>query len=282
MWKNEPPKIYDPLLFAQCPTPEFLRVRVEQKQEEFLADDYAKPSAFTPTEEQKQKWNSLSTEVLLDQLVAERDYSWTRRPDKLFLIRNNRWYRDDALQVPISLVEEWKKRLTQEIADNKDKKVSETEKAAHVLDWGSRFLSNLSLYQIAYGLHFYIDERGNTGYDGRKTDCEMMPFAEYAEATLKNYRVLRFYSLLSEEQRALFSKGSLLVSQLTPEQWAKAESLLTLTPSASREEAAKSVLTLVPLSEAKTFISFSSFQIQKPMMLPELALQIVLPLKSTN
>ena len=40
-------------------------------------------------------------------MAAKRDISWKRTADGLVLIRNNRWYRDDDLEVPQPLLRRW-------------------------------------------------------------------------------------------------------------------------------------------------------------------------------
>ena len=278
VWKNKKPQKTDRSLLLSSSTPEILKAMSEQKQEEFLSDYYTEKNLFPVREAQRLKWKATATEGLLDQLAEDRDYSWTRRPDKLFLIRNNRWYRDDALQVSKELRKAWIKQLDQEKVERKNKEESQEEKAVHVLEWGNRLLSNLSPYQIAHGLQFSVDEKEGGGYDDTKADYEMTPFAEYAEATLKNYRVLRFYSSLTEEQKTAFKTGVLPLYDLTPAQWAKAESLLIKTPT-TKEEAAKSVLLLVPLREN---IFVGSGFIKNRLWLMKLALTTKVISKTTN
>ncbi len=279
VWKNAPPLKYNPGLLMNSPTSDLLEALTEQKQEEILSDSYSERNCLPPSEEVRLLWKSTPTETLLNQLAAERDYSWMRRPDKLYLVRNNRWYRDDATQVPAALMSEWQKRMERETLERKIRnKETEEEKAAHLLDWGTRFLDNLSVFQIAYGLRYFSDERGGGGYDYRTADYERTPFAEYAEATLKNYRLLRFYSLLNGNQKAAFRRGNLFLSQLSPAQWAKAEPLLLTAPT-HKEEAAQSVLGLVPLREIiSSFGGYTKF----PMMFPYLSLRITLVPKATN
>ena len=280
IWKNEPPKKYDIYILMNSPTSELLKSLTEQKQEDVLADSYAERNRSPTSEETRLSWKSIPTEALLNQLAAESDYSWMRRPDKLYLVRNNRWYRDDMTQVPVALMTEWRKRLEQETIERKGKKKeTEEEKAARILDWGTRFLADLSVFQIAYGLRCSLDERqGGGGYDYRSADYEMTPFSEYAEATLRNYRLLRFYSLLNENQKVAFRRGNLPLAQLSPAQWVKAESLL-LTTSANKEELAQSVLSLVPVQE---IISSFYGYVKYPMMLPQLSLKTTFVPRTAN
>ncbi len=47
----------------------------------------------------------LATEM--DEMAARRDVSWKKDEDGITLIRNNRWYRDDNLEVPEPLLRRW-------------------------------------------------------------------------------------------------------------------------------------------------------------------------------
>ena len=73
---------------------------------EYVCDYYSKGGSTMPPEQRKQPLRRpLAAE--LDELAAKRDISWKRTADGLVLIRNNRWYRDDDLEVPQPLLRRW-------------------------------------------------------------------------------------------------------------------------------------------------------------------------------
>ncbi len=39
--------------------------------------------------------------------ISDRSISWKKQDDDIYLFRDNRWYRDDYLEVPASLLRKW-------------------------------------------------------------------------------------------------------------------------------------------------------------------------------
>ncbi len=78
----------------------------EQGHMEYVSDYYSHGGYEMPAEQKKLPVKRpLATE--LDEMAAKRDVSWQRDADGVYLIRNNRWYRDDNLEVPEPLLRRW-------------------------------------------------------------------------------------------------------------------------------------------------------------------------------
>ena len=79
---------------------------------EYVSDYYSHGGYSMPAEQKKQPVKRpLATE--LDEMAAKRDVSWRKDGDGVYLVRNNRWYRDDGLEVPQPLLRHWFAALLQ-------------------------------------------------------------------------------------------------------------------------------------------------------------------------
>jgi len=73
---------------------------------EYVSDYYSHGGYAMPPEQRKLPVKRpLAAE--LDEMAAKRDVSWTKDAAGIYLVRNNRWYRDDALEVPQPLLRRW-------------------------------------------------------------------------------------------------------------------------------------------------------------------------------
>ena len=69
--------------------------------------DYYSHGGYAMPEDQKKLPVKRPLAAELDEMAARRDVSWTKDADGIILIRNNRWYRDDDLEVPEPLLRRW-------------------------------------------------------------------------------------------------------------------------------------------------------------------------------
>jgi len=84
---------------------------------DLVADYYSLPFSAWSDEDQHQSLRQpVKTE--LDCRAAEQDMSWKRNSDNIVLFRNNRWYRDDYLEVPDDLLNKWAKQQEEIDQDN--------------------------------------------------------------------------------------------------------------------------------------------------------------------
>lgn len=112
----------------------------------------------------------LATE--LDGMASKRDVSWRKDADGVVLIRNNRWYRDDDLEVPQPLLRRWFATLLQSrrqyMATQEAVPVvpqSPEERAAAVRqmwDWTTEVFSTLTPWQMRNGLALFQPAAGAT------------------------------------------------------------------------------------------------------------------------
>lgn len=78
----------------------------EQGHMEYVCDYYSHGGYEMP-EEQKKLLVKRPLAIELDEMASRRDVSWTKDVAGIYLVRNNRWYRDDALEVPEPLLRRW-------------------------------------------------------------------------------------------------------------------------------------------------------------------------------
>lgn len=215
---------------------------------EFVADYYSRPCQRL----------SLKKKVLpltrpldeeLNNRVAEEDCSWKQRGDKIYLFRDNRWYRDDRLEVPNSLLRPWiaKHKLAASVAappppnrkqggpDTAD--TAENEQAVIALlrrrlDWEGEVTQKLSHWQIGNGLKWAVDEDElKTKQDDEKRHPELAqmeeinpnfapliaaPFIAASDFILPEYELSRFYGNLAAPERDLLLENKLPFFSLTP------------------------------------------------------------------
>ena len=98
VWLNDPPQSKpDP---QQRPRrPEVLNWLADKGGVEFVADYYSVAGQpLSDADKTKNLTRPLKRE--LDYRAAQEDMSWKQRTDGLYLFRDNRWYRDDRLEVP--------------------------------------------------------------------------------------------------------------------------------------------------------------------------------------
>ena len=73
---------------------------------EYVCDYYSRGGYAMPADQKKQPVRRpLAAE--LDEMAARRDVSWVKDRDGVYLVRDNRWYRDDDLEVPQPLLRRW-------------------------------------------------------------------------------------------------------------------------------------------------------------------------------
>lgn len=73
---------------------------------EYVCDYYSHGGYAMPEDQKKQPVRRpLAAE--LDEMAARRDVSWVKDTDGIYLVRDNRWYRNDNLEVPQPLLRRW-------------------------------------------------------------------------------------------------------------------------------------------------------------------------------
>ena len=113
VWPNTlpklPPRAHDdrsPMISRAAQT-EWLG---EQGHMEYVCDyysDYISNGGYTMPAEQKKLAVRRPLATELNEIAARHDVSWSKSEDGVYVVRNNRWYRDDGLEVPQPLLRRW-------------------------------------------------------------------------------------------------------------------------------------------------------------------------------
>ena len=246
---------------------------------EYVCDYYSKGGYSMPPEQRKQPLRRpLATE--LDEMAAKRDVSWKRTADGLVLIRNNRWYRDDDLEVPQPLLRRWfglllQARQQEAAAQAATTAVPQTpEERAGVIkqtwDWAAEVSSMLTPWHIFNGLTlFQPEERGLAAQNDASAaklfeplkhrplqpgEAMLPGFDPFAAATrqapfwgatdlLKSFsHTVHLYGNLDDAGRTALLEGRLPASALNEAQLAQAASLTPTLPQALQNSPPESVL----------------------------------------
>ena len=152
----------------------------EQGHMEYVCDyysDYISNGGYEMPEDQKKRPVRRPLAKELDEIAAKHDVSWTQDADGVYLVRNNRWYRDDGLEVPQPLLRRWFGLLLQarrQAADQAEKlqaappaspqpapPQSPEERTAvmkQTWDWAADVFSALTPWQVYNGLALFQPE----------------------------------------------------------------------------------------------------------------------------
>ena len=232
VWKNDPPDKDRPAPARPQMFPphradvlNWLGVKADM---EFVADYYSQPSFPIPAAE-RDKALTIPLKVELDFRAAQQDMSWKQTRDQLYLFRDNRWYRDDYLEVPAPEM----RKLTAltpslaEIRRHLDAKEATRWQLPRVME----IMQNLTPWQIANGLMYAVhEEEVGQPFDLKQPKYMWRPFGDMATAVLAQYDVLRFYVDLPPEKQLQLRAGNLPLSALNAAQQQQALALLSIPP----------------------------------------------------
>jgi len=168
----------------------------EQGHMEYVCDYYSHGGYAMPEAQKKQPVRRpLARE--LDEMASRRDVSWTKNADGIYLVRNNRWYRDDGLEVPESLLRRWFGALVQARRQETARRQAalgtpppaETQAAAQKMipqpaeertaalrqtwDWAAEVFSALTPWQIRNGLSLFQPEEKDLGAQNDATAAKL-------------------------------------------------------------------------------------------------------------
>lgn len=226
VWANDPPR--------ERPAPslpprraEVLDWLADRAGLEFVADYYS-VAAHPLTPAEKKQLPRLPLKRELDARAAEQDMSWKKRNDSLYLFRDNRWYRDNALEVPAADLQRLQKRLrtsgetpSAAAPQKRDPAGGESVPDAGTLaqlSLDADIVRSLTPWQIANGLTYFVPEEDSRTFDFGHPRHTWRPFALIAENVLTEYNTARFYAGLNQTQVTALLNGNLSVAQLNPDQ----------------------------------------------------------------
>jgi hypothetical protein len=239
VWKNDPPPTRVSSGWPPPRRPDVLNWLADRADIEFVADYYSQPGVVMKSSE-KTRPLSRPLEEELNYRAAENDMSWKRQANGIYLFRNNRWYRDDYLEVPGPLGERLlKARPKGEQAGWKlaaaSFKNEEIESALRdQMEWEAEVVRTLTRWQIGNGLKWFAHEaKPAQATDPQKSTAselpfplETYPFTVDSTRIMSRYNTVRFYAGLTPDGRAALLEQRLPFTSLNSEQQAQAVYLL--------------------------------------------------------
>jgi len=140
-----------------------------------------------------------------NQFAADYDSSW-KKASGVVLVRNNRWYRDEELEVPHDLAKQWLRKRTQ-------RKVQTQRDPREMVEQACEYARPLTLWQASNGLAWLSQrEIASTPKEWQKLLAKEIRtgpplFFFDAQMMLQLYDTVLFCNSLSEDaRRALFEK----------------------------------------------------------------------------
>ena len=237
---------------------------------EYVCDYYSKDGYSMP-EEQKKLPVKRPLAAELDEMAAKRDISWTNDADGITLIRNNRWYRDDALEVPEPLLRRWFGDVLETRKQEAARKKAGTEAAPQTpeereamlkrnWDWAAEVFSTLTPWQVYNGLALFQPEERDLaaqniastadlygkshpympsyiamfpGYGSvMKPETRRPPFYDAINVFKQFPHTVQLYGTLDDTGRTALLEGRLPATALSAAQLAQASSLQPFLPQA--------------------------------------------------
>lgn len=187
---------------------------------QYVADYFSEPSAaMTQAEYNKPASGGVDTQLNL--MALKNDTSWYKQSDGIVLVRDNRWYRDEPIQVPSAVLDKmWdmvhkaEQQLTPKTSSTDAMQIKENLQ----LQLEAYAYRKLTPLQLMYGLRFYVQHQSADGFAVRDARYPYRPFAGIVKNTLLNEPILKLYnSLLPQAQDAILSTG-ISIFALTPVQ----------------------------------------------------------------
>ena len=179
---------------------------------EFISD-YHSASGFPLKDYEMKMGLKRTVDAELNEVAELHDLSWKKRSDNLYLVKNNRWYRDDYIEVPDAFLRKLmamelpflesdypmnaaKKGVPQKPEAKAELKtepklLSEADRMRLSMDRAAEIASKLKPWQIATGLKFYFpDEKAILSETMRKTAKEKIEFEKRSEVAEQHSREL--------------------------------------------------------------------------------------------
>ena len=187
---------------------------------QFLSDYYSRPEKpMTISQMHAPLKSNLST--VLDHIERTNDCSWKKNSDGIVLVRDNRWYRDDRLEIPISTITKWVNQLPTSTLSYY--KMAAHKKQLHAalitqLNIAEAAYQMLSNYQIEYGLRYFVRNSDHTPFNPFEPAYVLRPFARTTMFIETSEPFMAFFNSLSDDERSLLEKHQLLASNLSSRQ----------------------------------------------------------------
>ncbi len=242
VWRNTPPDKVT-LRERQRRRTETLQWLGNTANVEYVADYYSR-SGSGMTSAEKADTPKRTPQAEFDALAAALDVSW-KQVDSVYLVRDNRWYRNDWLEVPASTLRRWQPFLAlrpEKHAPSDATRALTQQRLRKLCDWQADVVNALSPWQIGWGLKYaQIELSGETTEafvkrqpkkqrltheDGTATEYtlpwEDYPFWEPVEALLNHYKLAQFYAALDTGARTALLQDGLDFASLPADAQAQA------------------------------------------------------------
>jgi hypothetical protein len=153
---------------------------------------------------------------ILPVLADKEDKSWRKSEEGIFLMRGNRWYRQDAAIVPETKLLAWRKTLAaQKVKVGEVAAPQSPEEIRQMMDLDSEIVTALSVWQIAEGLKLVSVLLPPDPEDPKAPPRWTHPFAQMSLRLLRSRHTLHWYAGLNPNLRDLLLQGRLPASALT-------------------------------------------------------------------
>jgi hypothetical protein len=238
VWKNAPPS-KKPEMRPRPRRVDALQRLGSQGDIEFVSDYYSLPGSLLPQEEKPAPLTRPLTEELAV-FALEYDSSWKLNGDNLYLFRDNRWYREDNLEVPAEYLQEWyapEKGRDPRVRRMNAAKVPSAEEIRQRMDWMAEVVMTLNLWQICNGLLYFSPETPPASPQKKSGIEEVTPFRDLRDSfpfhddvtnLLQQYRTVLFYASLAPTLRAALAENRLPYIALNAAQQQEAIALLSV------------------------------------------------------
>lgn len=209
---------------------------VRHKNIEIISDFYSALSQRM-TDQEKALAPIGTTEIELNRIASLHDVSW-KQTGGVYLVRNNRWYRDDLLEVPEKRLEQIQRKANAITMGEMRKAALKTPIGDYMrdqLDALADAANTLSPWQLFNGLPWDITvaERLKKLQEANKTNKPLgdwrtnggLPpfiadyyFTSFSDLIMEQYETLRWYATLDKKQRKALLEGTLLFGSMSQSQ----------------------------------------------------------------
>jgi len=260
VWQNEPSvDLNRP--YVRYRRPEILNWLGAKADIEFIADYYMQ-GGKPMTAEAKKMQPFLPLKKELNFQAVKMDMSWKQRSDSIYLFRNNRWYRDDGLDISLSIMQRlYTLKQQSDTFINQQTSPTVALRMKPQMNLDAEVVQHLNLYQIATTLRGFFPEMLPTDKLQQKSSVPerseemnvytVYPFYRDAARIMSQLNTTRFYASLDGTSRSDLINGKLLYSGLTGEQKNRVLFLMSrLRPVVSQADAPAVFLKLISRSGA--------------------------------
>lgn len=183
---------------------------------QYISDYYTQAGSILTNNSHVRTWKH-SLKYELDRMAKLNDCSYRENSDGIYLVRDNRWYRDDELEVPDTLLSHWMALIpfinmqSSGIAHLPDLHQTASIESEILLS----MLHHLNLFQIENGLRQYIPNSLKENTKLNAQFIEPRPFAALANDVFTESLLIQFMKSLSSNELTELLSHRLPYNRLT-------------------------------------------------------------------